>query len=98
MSRYENLTATYSLTSEMPHRVHIEIYTLLSLLGDVRGKSILDAACGHGLYSRILKESGAARVVGVDLTESLVQIAREIEQNKPLGIEYHVMDVLDAPA
>lgn len=93
MSSYEYLTSIYSLTGEMPHRVHLEIYSLLRLVGDLTGKSVLDAACGHGLFSRVLKQSGAARVLGVDLSESLVGLARQIEQGNPLGIEYQVEDI-----
>jgi SAM-dependent methyltransferase len=81
----------------MPHRIHLEIFTFLGLIGDVTGKRVLDAACGHGLYSRVLKQRGAARVVGVDLSEPLLQVARDIEQKMPLDIEYRWADVLDAP-
>lgn len=97
MAEHESLTVLYSLTGEMPHRIHVEIFTLLGLLGDVTGKRVLDAACGHGLYSRILKQRGAAHVVGLDLSEPLLQVARDIEQKSPLGIEYRLGDVLDAP-
>lgn len=97
MAQFEYLTSTYSLTSELPHRVHLEVYTLLRLLGDVAGQSVLDAACGHGLYSRILKQRGASRVGGIDLSESLIQVARQLEAHHPLGIEYHVLDVVHAP-
>jgi SAM-dependent methyltransferase len=93
MSNHEYLTSIYSLTGEMPHRVHLEIYSLLRLVGDLTGKSVLDAACGHGLFSRVLKQSGAASVLGVDLSESLVGFARQIEQGNPLGIEYQVDDI-----
>jgi SAM-dependent methyltransferase len=93
----ESLTALYSLTGEMPHRIHVEIFTFLRMLGDVSGKRVLDAACGHGLYSRIVKQRGAARVVGVDLSAPLLQIARDIERKSPLGIDYRQADVLDAP-
>lgn len=97
MAEHESLTALYSLTGEMPHRIHVEIFTFLGLLGDLRGKRVLDAACGHGLYSRILKQRGAARVVGVDLSEPLLQIARDIEAKSPLGIEYVHADITSAP-
>jgi toxoflavin synthase len=92
---HESLSALYSLTGEMPHRIHLEAYTFLDLLGDVRGERVLDAACGHGLYARLLKQRGAARVVGVDLSEPLLEVARGIERRSPLGIEYRHADVRD---
>jgi SAM-dependent methyltransferase len=96
MAAPESLTALYSLTGEMPHRIHLEIFTFLDLIGEVTGKRVLDAACGHGLYSRVLKRRGAARVVGVDLSEPLLQVARDIEKKLPLGIEYLCADITSA--
>jgi ubiquinone/menaquinone biosynthesis C-methylase UbiE len=54
---------------------------LLRLLEDVRGKKILDLACGQGQFSRKLASSGAV-VTGVDLGKELIAIAEE--SNKSL--------------
>ena len=40
-------------------------------------KSVLDAACGVGYGTRILAEAGAASVLGVDLSEDALTIARQ---------------------
>lgn len=48
----------------------------LSLLGDVAGKRVLDAACGPGLYAAELIRRGA-EVVGFDQSPRMVEIARE---------------------
>jgi SAM-dependent methyltransferase len=48
----------------------------LSLLGDVAGKHVLDAACGPGLYAAELIRRGA-EVVGFDQSPRMVEIARE---------------------
>ncbi|MDQ6802409.1 MAG: class I SAM-dependent methyltransferase [Acidobacteriota bacterium] len=58
---------------------------MLELLGDVRGMTILDLGCGEGGYSRELTARGA-KVVGVDGSSRLVEIAR---QRAP-GIQYVV--------
>lgn len=97
MQESESLTALYSLTGEMPHRIHVEAFTFLGVVGDVRGKRVLDAACGHGLYTRLVKKGGAERVVGVDLSEPLLDVARGIEAQEPLGVEYIHGDVTTAP-
>jgi SAM-dependent methyltransferase len=47
---------------------------LLAQLGDVAGQEVLDAGCGEGFLSRILAARGA-RVVGVDLSPRLVELA-----------------------
>jgi SAM-dependent methyltransferase len=40
------------------------------------GKSVLDLACGVGYGSAILKEAGAASVLGVDLSNEAIEYAR----------------------
>ena len=47
---------------------------LWRLLGDVRGRSVLDAGCGTGYLSVKLAQAGAD-VVGVDLSPEMVAIA-----------------------
>jgi SAM-dependent methyltransferase len=72
----------------MPFRVFSEIPDHLALLGDLRGRSVLDLACGEGFYTRLIKEAGADRVVGVDVSETMIARAREQEAAAPLGITY----------
>ncbi|MBU0976301.1 MAG: class I SAM-dependent methyltransferase [Patescibacteria group bacterium] len=44
-------------------------------LGDLKGKTILDAGCGNGYWSgKMAKE--AKKVIGVDFTKELIDIAR----------------------
>ncbi|ATB32884.1 class I SAM-dependent methyltransferase [Melittangium boletus] len=76
---------------------YMEGYTLFKALGTVKGKSVLDVACGDGLYTRQFKERGATRVVGVDISEEMIRNARRQEEAQPLGLAYHVSDVADMP-
>src|SRR6476646_2344591 len=46
-----------------------------SLVGDVRGRRVLDFGCGSGENCVVLARRGA-RVVGVDISESLIRVAR----------------------
>lgn len=46
-----------------------------ALLGDIRGKVVLDFGCGSGENALLLTRR-AARVVAVDISESLLQLAR----------------------
>ncbi len=45
-------------------------------LGDVRGRSILDIGCGIGIYSVELARRGCRRVVGLDFSELMLEMAR----------------------
>ncbi len=65
--------------------------TVLSVLGDVAGKRVLDLACGNGALSRQLARDGA-RVTGVDGAEGMLVRAREREALEPLGIVYYAAD------
>ena len=73
---YDPIAEQYKRSKLTPWRTHIECFTLLDTLGDVRGKSVLDVACGEGFYTRILQHLGAARTVGVDLSEGMIELAR----------------------
>ncbi|MEM6276043.1 MAG: magnesium protoporphyrin IX methyltransferase [Pseudomonadota bacterium] len=50
--------------------------TMIDALGDVRGKRILDAGCGTGAATEVLAIMGA-EVVAVDISPSLIDIARD---------------------
>ena len=55
--------------------VVLEEPTVHGLLGDVRGRDVLDAACGTGRHTRWLCDHGA-RVVGVDESAGMLAVAR----------------------
>ena len=91
---YDAISREYQDSKLLPFRKHIEEYTLFDLLGDLRGKSVLDLACGEGIYSRRLALRGAQRVVGVDLSAGMIELAQEKERELPLHIEYQVGDAM----
>jgi toxoflavin synthase len=63
-------------------------------LGDVRGKSLLDLACGDGFYTRRFRaECGADPVMGIDLSPKQIERAQAIERQELLSIDYRVGDV-----
>ncbi len=51
--------------------------TLQSLLPDFAGKRVLDLGCGYGWHCIHAAQQGALRVVGVDLSEKMLEMARE---------------------
>ena len=54
---------------------------MLDALGDVSGKKVIDIGCGEGRFCRMLSERGAV-MTGVDLTEALIEHARELGSDK----------------
>lgn len=65
---------------------------IFTLLGDVRGKMILDAGCGQGYLSRLLAKRGAS-VTGVEPAEAFYAYAFQREQAERLGITYLQADL-----
>jgi len=68
--------------------VYHSIYTvpvLLKLLGNLKGKKVLDLACGQGYFSELMEKMGA-KVVGVDYSSELIKIA----SNRGLKTKFHV--------
>ncbi|HEY3607565.1 MAG TPA: class I SAM-dependent methyltransferase [Pseudonocardiaceae bacterium] len=75
---------------------HLVNPVLLRLLGDVRGRRVLDAGCGNGYFSRMLAERGA-HVVGVEPADALVSFARERETELGQGVAYVQADLARLP-
>lgn len=65
---------------------------VISLLGNVKKKKILDAGCGEGYISRILSEKKAI-VVGIDISKKLIKIAKQKEDSLKLGTFFYHSDI-----
>lgn len=74
---YDTIAELYKQSKMLPFRRHIEQFTLLKLIGDVKGKTVLDLACGEGIYSRKISSLGATLVVGVDISPKMIELARK---------------------
>ena len=92
---YDRIARQYKASKKLAFREIIEWYSYSKLLGDVSQKSVLDLACGEGFYSRRIKRKGAQKVIGVDISERMIELARQQEKNHPLGIDYFVCDVME---
>lgn len=76
------------------HRLLVEPATL-ALLGDVRGKRVLDLGCGTGVLARRLARLGG-RVVAVDGSRAFLERAQRRADGE--HIEWAVVDALDEEA
>jgi SAM-dependent methyltransferase len=57
------------------YNAHYDRPAVLAALGPVRGRRVLDAGCGPGLYAEVLLGLGAV-VVGFDASQTMVDLAR----------------------
>lgn len=70
-----------------------EWHVLQALLPDLQQKSVLDLGCGFGWHCRYAREQLASSVIGVDISENMLQKARELTDD-PL-ITYIKMPIED---
>ena len=81
LSAYEAMAEKYSeLIDRKPHNAYYDRPNTLQLLADVKGKLILDAACGPGKYAEILIAKGAT-VKGFDISPKMVELAKTRNKN-----------------
>lgn len=87
-SQFDELADLYEGMAGWPFRRHLEIPNVLAALGDLEGRDVLDFGCGNGMYSRWLKEQGARRVVGYDVSDGMLDYARRWEASSPRDISF----------
>ncbi len=74
-----------------PHNREILNPCVQNLLGDMKGKYLLDAGCGEGYLSRLYARLGA-RVMGLDFSNSLIELAQSKTADED-DIEYVVGNI-----
>ena len=63
-----------------------EYPALCSLLPDLNGKRILDLGCGFGEHCVEYVRKGAERVVGIDISQKMLEVA--VKENSDPKISY----------
>lgn len=64
---------------------------MFEILGDIRGKRILDVGCGEGYNCRIMAKKGA-KVTAIDFSEKLINFAIRQEEKERLKIDYYILN------
>ncbi|AZE47017.1 hypothetical protein C4K04_1325 [Pseudomonas chlororaphis] len=87
-SQFDELASLYEDMAQWPFRRCMEIPNVFAVLGNLAQCDVLDFGCGNGMYSRWMKQRGARRVVGYDVSDGMLHYARRREEKDRLGIEY----------
>jgi len=82
-----NFFAAYE---NMPRSIHGlegagEWHVLQELIPDLRNKSVLDLGCGFGWHCRYAREQHADSIIGVDISEKMLQKARELTNDSSIS-------------
>lgn len=70
-----------------------EIPALLSMMPSLNGKRVLDLGCGFGEHCKLFVEHGAAKVVGIDISSKMLEVAQQ--ENSDPKITYLNMAMED---
>jgi malonyl-CoA O-methyltransferase len=73
--------------------MQLEQQTLLALLPDLHGKTVLDMACGTGRWGKLALERGAAQVISLDDSPHMLAAGRP-----PLAAQADMTELPLAPA
>lgn len=93
-TQYDHIADQFKQTRNSLVNRYITDYTFFEMIGELDQKAVLELACGEGHYSRMMKQRDAARVVGIDISASMINLAKQQEAQESLGIEYLCQDVL----
>ena len=74
---------------ESPYHTYYEKPAIRAALPELTDLNVLSIGCGSGVDSRWLKDNGAKNVFGVDISDGLINIAKE----NNLDIDFTVMDM-----
>lgn len=90
--QYDKVGPAYvSLVGVDPAKIYVQFPEALRLLGDIKGKRVLDIGCGNGIFSQMLARSGAI-VEGYDPSRKQIAEAKIDETENKYGIHYYVSD------
>lgn len=85
---YESLAEDYNaFIDHKPHNAYYDRPNTIQLLGDLMGKTVLDAACGPGKYAEILISKGAD-ITGCDISSNMIQLAKKRNGNSGTFFEH----------
>ena len=74
----------------------IETPILFAMLPDLHGKTILDIGCGMGQHAKQYSDMGAESVLGIDISEKMLEYAKEHNQADNITYQRMAMEDIEA--
>ena len=90
------LATDYTHRREQFNETDNQLFEALESVG-VKDKEVLDIGCGDGRHARRIKEMGAIHVIGIDINETMIALAREKTVNNP-DVTFMVAEGTQIPA
>lgn len=90
-AQYDDIGAKYEELRKQPYSILIDANVEAAVTPFIKGAKVLDLACGTGYYSIKFLEWGATQVVGVDISQAMVNAANAAT-TKLDRLSFHVGD------
>ena len=74
-----------------------EWHVLKDMLPDLRGRRVLDLGCGYGWHCRYAAEQGALSVMGIDISEKMLEKARQMSTDARITYRRMAMEDVSFP-
>jgi Methylase involved in ubiquinone/menaquinone biosynthesis len=71
---------------------------LQAMLPSLTGKNVVDLGCGYGWFCRWARDNGAASVLGLDVSEKMLEKAQEMTDGHAIVYQRHDLEKLALPA
>jgi SAM-dependent methyltransferase len=76
-AQYDHIGSKYDEYARTATLKRAESYTFFRMVGALAGQRVLELACGFGFYTHLLKQRGAAQVIGVAISPEMIRLARQ---------------------
>lgn len=77
LNDYNRLAISYQQTDVKQDKYFSILPTVLQASGELSGKAVLDLGCGSGFFSRAFADAGAKSVLGIDLSDAQIEMAKK---------------------
>ncbi|CAM3313264.1 class I SAM-dependent methyltransferase [Paenibacillus lupini] len=75
-----------------------EWHVLRRMLPELKDKNVLDLGCGYGWHCRYAREQGARSVLGIDISEKMIERAREFNEDSTITYRQAAIEDIDFEA
>jgi putative methylase len=80
---------------QTPAEIASDILFIAYQFGDIENKTVLDLGCGTGIFSIGAKIMGAKKIVGVEIDENCLKVARKYAKENKMKITFINKDIKD---
>ncbi|UCE74154.1 MAG: 50S ribosomal protein L11 methyltransferase [Methanomassiliicoccales archaeon] len=78
-----------------PANIAADVLFTAHALGDIEKKKVIDLGCGTGIFAIGAKLLGAKEVIGMDIDEEVIEIARENTRKFEIDVDFERSKIKD---